>query len=748
MNTCFLIFSLCKGWKEKNLSYHCTILTALFIDSSKTLEINFLILKDFFFNKDNRMNIYPLSYLPILFSVFFLSVISSSGQTEEQLKELKKAEQNYKNGEYGEALKSYLPLLETLDENTVLQYNLNYKVGFCYYASAPEDSFAVPYFRKYLETSDIHFEAYYFLGNISASGHEFDSAISHFNKFKEFVESNTELSNSGLSEQIIEIADRQIAKSEFAKFLVSHPGCASLESLTGGANTVYSEYAPVINPDETRLAFTRRSPETLGGRVSDDGDFFEDIFISQMSSMTMPLETDSYGNPVGDATMETILFSPPVNMGQRVNTEGHEGAVQFSADGKKFYIYRKSNIWVSEMKKKQTPYITKNWKKARRQKQIKGVLRPKTYEPSVYISTDGNVIYFSSERPGGFGGLDLYKSERGTDGKWSAPVNLGESINTPADEDAPFIGPDGTTLYFSSKGHSNMGDYDIFVSEFTGDGWTSPLNMGYPINSASDDIFYTVSAQSGTGFFSSNRSGGFGLMDIYKATFPANTLPVAAITGTILASDSAPAFVNIGFAENGKPGDSVLVTTDSLTGNFTFPAKFGKTYLVSIYDKGYEPYHDTSTVPELVYFCQQYKDTLTVFLRRIKKDTLPPVDSLLLFSADSIPAFPDSAAIADSIARVQLEETLKKAAPEGVLFRIQVGAYKNSHTTKIYENLPELKVISFEDGYTRYFSGAFSTIEEAREGKEEIIKEGFSDAFIVAFRNNEKIPLPGAIKKK
>lgn len=712
----------------------------------------------------------PIEYLFFFLSIFFLS-LNSLSQTEEQLKELKKAEQNYKNGDYGEALKGYLPLLESLDENTIIQYNINYKVGFCYYASAPEDSFAVPFFRKYLETSDVHFEAYYFLGNISSSSHEFDSAIFHFTKFKEFVENNTELSNAGLSEQIIEIANRQITKCEFGKFLTKYPGCASLESPTGGINTVYSEYAPVINPDETILTFTRRSPETLGGRVSDDGDFFEDIFASQMSRTTVPLQMDSFGNPIGEATMEMMMYSLPVNMGQSVNTEGHEGAIQYSADGKKLYIYRKSNIWGSEMKKKQTPFITKNWKKARRQKQIKGVLHPKTYEPSVSISPDGNVIYFSSERPGGFGGLDLYRSERGSDKKWSIPVNLGETVNTSSDEDAPFISPDGKTLYFSSKGHSNMGDYDIFISEFTGEtfdpanpsgGWTKPLNMGYPVNSASDDIFYTVSTLSGTGYFSSNRFRGSGLMDIYKATFPSNTSSIANIHGKILTTDSNAAFVNISFIDSEKPGDSIVIFNDSLTGTFNLPLKFGKTYLININDINYEPHSDTVNIPELVYFCQRYSDTLNIFIQKIKKDTLPVLDSLQLLPGDTMAKFlPDSAAIADSLAKEELAETLKKvinsekkSVPEkimetdGLVFRVQVGAHKNSLSKNIYEKITELQKLSFEDGYTRYFSGSFSTLEDARKRKEEIITIGFSDVFIVAFKDGQKIPLKEAMKKK
>ncbi len=377
------------------------------------------------------------------------------------------------------------------------------------------------------------------------------------------------------------------------------------------------------------------------------------------------------------------------------------------------------------------------------------MLLPKTYEPSVCISSDGNVIYFSSERTGGFGGLDIYKSEKTSDGKWSEPVNLGETVNTNFDEDAPFISPDGKTLYFSSKGHHNMGDYDIFISEFNGESWSKPLNLGFPVNSSSDDIFFIVSNQTGMGFFSSNRTGGSGLMDIYKAKYPANTASKAEITGNIFAGDSTPAFVNMSFIESEKPNDSIVIFNDSLTGNFSFPLKFGKTYYININEKNYEPRSDTITVPELMYFCQQFKEIKNIYLNKIKQDTVPSVDSLaLLATADSI-ARADSLAKAEAELKSNLEKARNLIDPKNVvLFRVQIGAFAKPPLRDVFKNIANLQVIPFEDGLTRYFSGAFSSYGEAKKRKEEIIAEGFEGAFIVAFKNSQRISIGEALKNK
>ena len=128
-------------------------------------------------------------------------------------------------------------------------------------------------------------------------------------------------------------------------------------------------------------------------------------------------------------------------------------------------------------------------------------------------------LYFVSDRPGGFGGHDIYKSTRNEKGKWSEAENLGNVVNSPYDETAVFMHPDGKTLYFSSKGHAAMGGYDIFKSTFENGKWTEPVNIGYPINTPDDDVFFVISASGKHGYYSSIKEGGKGGQDLYMITF-------------------------------------------------------------------------------------------------------------------------------------------------------------------------------------------------------------------------------------
>src|SRR5690606_258080 len=132
------------------------------------------------------------------------------------------------------------------------------------------------------------------------------------------------------------------------------------------------------------------------------------------------------------------------------------------------------------------------------------------------ITPNDKVIYFSSNRDGGFGGKDIYKIERLPNGSWSKAVNLGSTVNTPYDDDAPFIHSDGRTLFFSSQGHQNMGGFDIFKTKLNDNGeWTTPENIGFPINTVNDDIYFVLAADGKTGYYSSSQQGGFGGQDIY-----------------------------------------------------------------------------------------------------------------------------------------------------------------------------------------------------------------------------------------
>lgn len=138
------------------------------------------------------------------------------------------------------------------------------------------------------------------------------------------------------------------------------------------------------------------------------------------------------------------------------------------------------------------------------------------------MSADGTKLFFSSDRPGGYGGRDIYMVRKMGNGKWGEPENLGPMVNTPWDDDAPYFHPDGKTLYYSSDGPNSIGGWDIFVTEYVEDEnkWLTPLNMGYPVNTPDDDIYFVLSADGRTGYYSSGKEGGYGEKDIYTIYFP------------------------------------------------------------------------------------------------------------------------------------------------------------------------------------------------------------------------------------
>jgi outer membrane protein OmpA-like peptidoglycan-associated protein len=171
-------------------------------------------------------------------------------------------------------------------------------------------------------------------------------------------------------------------------------------------------------------------------------------------------------------------------------------------------------------------------------------------ENSVSISPDGQTLFFTSDRPGGKGGIDIYMSKLDKRGQWGKPTNLGAPINTAADEDGPFIDYDGKTLYFSSRGHEGMGGYDIFVSEYDSAAkkWSEPVNIGYPINTPDEDIYFVKSGDRKFGYYASVKDGGLGEKDIYKVAIPENLqnydkLKVRKIEGKPIAKVNAPAEV-------------------------------------------------------------------------------------------------------------------------------------------------------------------------------------------------------------
>ncbi len=166
-------------------------------------------------------------------------------------------------------------------------------------------------------------------------------------------------------------------------------------------------------------------------------------------------------------------------------------------------------------------------------------INSKYAESSASLSEDGNILYFSSDRDGGYGGKDIYRSIRFGNGDWSLPLNLGPTINSKFDDDAPFISADGKSLYFSSKGHKTIGGFDIFKLSLKEDGnsWSLPQNLGYPVNTVKDDIYFVTTEDENKGYYSSSRDGGYGGQDIYRINLIDKNQMVVIVKGQVYVED-------------------------------------------------------------------------------------------------------------------------------------------------------------------------------------------------------------------
>lgn len=222
-------------------------------------------------------------------------------------------------------------------------------------------------------------------------------------------------------------------------------------------------------------------------------------------------------------------------------------------------------------------------------KSLGNQINSSSWESSASISADKKTLFFTSNRKG-VGAIDIYMSRRQPNGEWGKPLLLGPQVNTPLDEESPFIHADGKTLYFSSKGHNSMGGYDIFsvsIDVETGEILSEPVNVGVPINTAGDDVFFVWSADNKRAYFSSEREGGYGMKDIYLLERNAKA-SLAIFKGVIMNSESkSPVAATIIVSDINKRKVLGAYNSNSSTGKYTIALPPGKNYGVSVEALGY-----------------------------------------------------------------------------------------------------------------------------------------------------------------
>lgn len=360
--------------------------------------------------------------------------------------------------------------------------------------------------------------------------------------------------------------DRRIAIANTAKELTSFPTEMRIVNMGGMINSAAHDYCPLVTADGNTLYFTSRREGSTGNMRDPSGQYFEDIYMAKR--------------------MDDV-WSNATNVGPPLNTYVQDATVGLAPDGGAMIIYRTSQNLVSGDLYEATRHMGQ-W-----QEPVKMTDRINTeaHEPSATISPDGSEIYFTSDRPGGYGGRDLYRIRRLPNDQWSLPMNLGPTINTPYDEDAPFMHSDGVTLFFSSNGHNTMGGYDVFKSQLVDpdmNGWTVPENMGYPLNTVNDDIYFCLSDDGQTGYFSSERPGGLGGQDIYQVNFPTSQIDYLVVRGVVTDAAEEPVKGRITVTAGDDNSVVGVYNTNERTGRYLMVAQPGDHYTMTVEAQGFE----------------------------------------------------------------------------------------------------------------------------------------------------------------
>jgi tetratricopeptide (TPR) repeat protein len=420
-------------------------------------------------------------YLPaaIIFSFLLILPFAVFSQTEEKLKDdFVEAESYFLFEEYKDALPLYMKILQADPEN----FNINYKIGICYLFDVYQVKKSIPYLEKAVkgnrpDSKTASFkekfappEALYYLGNAYRANNKLNDAIETYEQFKLVLDPAV---------YDIALVDEQIAACRVAAEQQKNPMYFISANLGEGINDRFEEINPVVSGDEKVLVFTRKLQ------------FYDAVFYSRR---------------------ENGKWSEPINLTPAFEVDGNTYCTGISYKGDELIVYRSDNF---DGNLYSSTYKAGNWSAL---KKLNGNINTKYWESHGAFSEDGKILYFTSNREGGYGGLDIYRSERGRNGEWGPAINLGPVINSKYNEDTPFITEDGNTLYFSSMGHYNMGGYDIFYSTRLENGqWAKPINAGYPLNTTNNDLFFVPVKDGAFAYYSKyDPDDSYGMADIYR----------------------------------------------------------------------------------------------------------------------------------------------------------------------------------------------------------------------------------------
>ncbi|MDR0941907.1 MAG: OmpA family protein [Bacteroidales bacterium] len=499
--------------------------------------------------------------LIVIFGVICISAASTYAQMSQiYSSKSRKAIANYEEGLYNYKLFAYDKALQNLNDAIKIDptFTEAYYLLAGVYSHKKDDD-------KMIETLQLAVQncgsgdpmPYYKLAVELLSMGRYAEALQNFKK----IQPKDKALFSPREQEQIAYGTRQSAD---AIRIMKQPIPFSPTNMGTNINTQFDDYHPAITVDDNLFIFTSNIP--INARMTQ-----EDIFYSTKKDNEWQVRH---------------RFPAPIT------TQNNEGAASISADGRTMVYtmcnapsgYGSCDIYI-------TYYALGQWTMP---KNIGAPINTKAWESQPSLSADGKTLYFVSNRDGGKGKKDIWVSRNVSEGKWSEPENLGATINTIYDEEAPFIHADGKTLFFSSNGHLGLGKKDIMITQLNADGtWKTPVNAGYPLNSKDDEGLVIINAQGSKGYFASNREGGLGGLDVYEFSINADMFaimpyPVTYVQGVVFNAKDKQKRIAAQLDLRDVETNELLFTSNAdYNGNFTVPFMENKNYALSVSSPGY-----------------------------------------------------------------------------------------------------------------------------------------------------------------
>ncbi|MFO7576076.1 MAG: hypothetical protein R6W67_13060 [Bacteroidales bacterium] len=623
--------------------------------------------------------------------------VNLAGQSSEELRTIfTEAESHYLYGEFELANPLYLILNDYIPGNA----NLSFKIGDCYLNIPDERSKAIPFLEIAAREADASarsdnfretkapLEAWFSLATAYRINNELDKALNTYQTYLRLVTEADIRVNT-------DFINQQIAACRNAIRQMEEPVGVEKINLGPVINQGSVNFNPAVSYDGNSMVFT---------------------------------ENRGLENAIFYTIKDRGVWQTPIDVTGQLGNARDCHATSLNADGTELYLYKldnfDGNIYVSRL-------VDGAWTKIRK---LNRNINTRYYESHAAISFDGGKLYFTSNRPGGQGELDIYVSERGSGDNWGPAVNLGPTINTPFNEDTPFVTEDGKTLFFASEGHNSMGGYDIYKSHWLGESWLSPENLGYPINTTDDDLFFQPAENGESGYYSLYTD--YKKKEIFNINIGERAMATNfEIRGVITLADTT-----LRFAENFAinlinlvRGDTLdTATPNDFTGLYTFITRPG-TYRLLYKGAGYITETRDTTIT-----ASHPSKSVRIDVTLNPDPSYKPdfITERIVYEKIDLASIPSvSKSDAGTLVTDVLIRDIGYTGSEDdqvLYYTVQVMALHNPVDISYFSHINDMVVVyNDSDKFYRYTAGRFRTREEAYAYRLQLIAMGYPDDIFI-----------------